>query len=226
MIEPAVVQVVVADDHPPVRAGVRSLLELADDIEVVGEAGSSEEAVAVAAEVQPDVVMMDLRMPVMGGIEATRVIVRDSPHIGVLVLTMVEDDDTIFAALRAGARGYLLKESGAQELRRAVHAVAQGGFITSPAVATRVSQYFGAAGAGPGGGRPADGLPSLTAREHQVLDLIAQGRNNAWIARELVLSPKTVRNHISNIFAKLHVVDRADAIVRAREAGLGHRPPR
>ncbi len=213
------IQVIVADDHPPVRAGVRALLELADDIEVIAEATNSEEVIQAAADLQPDVIMMDLRMPGAGGVEATRVIVRQSPRIAVLVLTMVEDGDSIFAALRAGARGYLLKEAGAEELRRAVRAVASGGFITSPVVAAQVTQFFAATGAG----NRADAFPALTAREREVLDLIAQGRNNAYIARHLVLSPKTVRNHISNIFAKLHAADRADAIVRAREAGLGQR---
>lgn len=226
MSKPERIQVVVADDHPPVRAGVRTLLELADDIEVVAEVGHTDEAIRAAADFQPDVVMMDLRMPGAGGVEATRAIVRDSPHIAVLVLTMVEDSDSIFAALRAGAHGYLLKECSAEELRRAVHAVASGGFITSPAIASRISQFFRSADVmtrvGP--------FPTLTEREREVLDLIAQGRNNAYITRQLVLSPKTVRNHISNIFAKLHVADRADAIVRAREAGYGQRgaamPPR
>ena len=211
------IQVIVADDHPAVRAGVRALLEMADDVEVIMEAADGDEAIRGARDLQPDVVMMDLRMPGTSGVEATRVIVRDSPHIAVLVLTMVEDSDSVFAALRAGARGYLLKESGAVELRRAVHAVADGGFITSPSVALRITQFFAA----PARDR-AGAFPSLTEREREVLDLIAQGRNNQFIATRLVLSPKTVRNHISNIFAKLHVADRADAIVRAREAGLGH----
>jgi DNA-binding NarL/FixJ family response regulator len=214
------ITVVVADDHPPLRIGVRALLELADDIDVVAEAATCEEAIQAAADLQPDVIMMDLRMPVVGGVEATRTIVRQSPHIAVLVLTMVDDAESVFAALRAGARGYLLKESGAAELHRAVHAVASGEFITSPAVASRVSGFFATANAG----HLSEAFPALTQREREVLDLIAQGRNNASIARQLFISPKTVRNHISNIFAKLHVADRADAIVRAREAGLGQRP--
>jgi DNA-binding NarL/FixJ family response regulator len=213
------IQVMVADDHPAFRAGVRALLELADDIEVIAEVDSSEDAIAVAADLQPDVVMMDLRMPTVGGVEATRVIVRESPRIAVLVLTMVEDSESIFAALRAGARGYLLKESGATELHRAVYAAASGGFITSPAVAKRMSQFFTADNADSRN----QAFPTLSHREREVLDLIAQGKNKASITHELVLSPKTVRNHISNIFAKLHVADRAEAIVRAREAGLGAR---
>jgi len=216
-VEP--IRVLVADDHPSVRAGVRALLDTVGGIQVIAEASTSDEVIRAAAEHQPDVVMMDLRMPGLGGVEATRTVVRESPHIAVLVLTMVEDSDSIFAAIRAGARGYLLKESGSAELARAVHAVARGEFITSPAVATRISRFFEAAARS---GGPWEAFPTLTARERQILDLIAQGRNNAYVARHLVLSPKTVRNHISNIFAKLHVADRAEAIVRAREAGLGH----
>jgi DNA-binding NarL/FixJ family response regulator len=215
------INVVVADDHPSMRAGVRALLELAGDIQVVSDVGTGEDAVRVAMELQPDVVTMDLRMPGIGGVEATRAIVTQSPHIAVLVMTMVEDDDAIFAALRAGARGYLLKESGATELHRAVHAVASGEFITSPSVARRVQSFF----SGATSARAPDAFAALTRREVEVLHLIAQGKSNADIARELYLSPKTVRNHIGNIFAKLHFSDRADAIVRAREAGLGQRPP-
>jgi len=211
------IRVLIADDHPPVRAGVRALLCFATGIKVVAEAETSDDAIRAAAEHQPDVIMMDLRMPGVGGVEATRTVVRDSPHIAVLVLTMVEDNDTIFAALRAGARGYLLKESGPEELARAVHAVARGEFITSPGVARRISSFFATTYAD----RPPRAFPALTEREREILGLIAQGKNNSHIAQHLFLSPKTVRNHISNIFAKLHVADRAEAIVRAREAGLG-----
>ena len=201
---------------------------MADGIEVVAEAGTSDDVIQAAAEHQPDVVMMDLRMPGAAGmeatgaagIEATRTIVQASPHIAVLVLTMADDSDTVFAAIRAGARGYLLKESGQAELARAVHAVASGEFITSPGVARRVLTFF----AGVSSERPPAPFPELTEREREILDLIAQGKNNPSIATQLFLSPKTVRNHISNIFAKLQVADRAEAIVRAREAGLG-RPP-
>jgi DNA-binding NarL/FixJ family response regulator len=215
------IRVLIADDHPPVRAGVRALLDLTGGIEVIAEVGTTDEVVRVAGDEQPDVIIMDLRMPGAGGVEATRAVVRQSPHIAVLVLTMVEDDDAIFAAVRAGARGYLLKESGPAELARAVQAVVRGEFITSPGVARRIAQFFESA-ARPD--RAPEAFPVLTAREREVLDLIAQGRNNAYIARSLSLSPKTVRNHISNVFAKLHVADRAEAIVRAREAGLGQRP--
>jgi DNA-binding NarL/FixJ family response regulator len=212
------IRVLVADDHPTVRAGVRALLEMVDGIEVIGDVDTSGDAIRVAGEEQPDVVMMDLRMPGVGGVEATRVIAQEHPGVAVLVFTMVADSDAVWAAIRAGARGYLLKESGSAELARAVQAVAQGEFITSPAIATRISTFFAASDRSE---RVPEAFPVLTAREREILDLIAQGRNNAYLARHLRLSPKTVRNHISNIFAKLHVADRAEAIVRAREAGLG-----
>ncbi|GAA3346979.1 response regulator transcription factor [Amorphoplanes nipponensis] len=217
MTEP--IRVLVADDHPTVRAGVRALLELSDDrVKVIGEVATSDDAIRVAEEEQPDVVIMDLRMPGVGGVEATREVVGRSPHIAVLVLTMDESTDAVFAAIRAGARGYLVKESGSAELARAVQAVARGEFITSPAIAKRISAFFAGSDRS---SRAPEAFPVLTAREREILDLIAQGRNNAFLAHHLRLSPKTVRNHISNIFAKLHVADRAEAIVRAREAGLG-----
>src|SRR5690242_15427754 len=203
------IRVLVADDHPTVRAGVRALLEMVDGIEVIGEVDTSDDAIRVAAQERPDVVMMDLRMPGVGGVEATRAIARDHPAVAVLVFTMVADSDAVWAAIRAGARGYLLKESGSVELTRAVQAVAQGDFITSPAIAARISAFFAASDRS---GRPPEAFPVLTAREREILDLIAQGRNNAYLARHLRLSPKTVRNHISNIFAKLHFADRAEAI--------------
>lgn len=216
----AAIRVLVADDHPSIRAGVRALLGMADDIEVVAAVGTSEEAIRAAEELQPSVVLLDLRMPVLGGVEATREIVHRNPEIAVLILTMVQDDDSIFAALQAGARGYLLKESDAAELHRAVHAVANGEFITSPAIARRLSGYFLASDTG----RARDAFPVLSSRELEVLDLIARGENNAAIARTLFLSPKTVRNYVSSILTKADFTDRSDAIVRARAAGLGGDP--
>jgi DNA-binding NarL/FixJ family response regulator len=210
-------RVLVADDHPIVRDGLRLLLGSLPDVEVVGEAASGTEAVVAAASLQPDVVVMDLHMPELNGIEATRRLVQAQPSVAVLVLTMFDDDDSVFAAMRAGARGYLLKDADQAEIVRAVRAVASGEAIFGPAIATRVLGYFAAA-------KPAyviPAFPELTERERQVLELIAQGQSNAEITRRLVVSPKTVRNHISNIFAKLQVADRAQAIVRAREAGLG-----
>ena len=166
-------------------------------------------------------VLMDLQMPDMGGIEATGEIVRDSPNVAVLVLTMFEDDVNVFAAMRAGARGYLLKGATRQEIVRAVRAVAGGEAIFGAGIARRILAQFGTPGPATPTGSPA--LPELTSRKREILDLIAAGLNNTDITRELVLSPKTVRNHISNVFAKLQVANRAQAIVRAREAGLGQR---
>ncbi len=214
------IRVLLADDHPLYREGLRTLLSSTADAEVVGEAATGAEAVARALEMQPDVVVMDLQMPDGNGVEATRRITEASPHVGVLVLTMFEDDDSVFAAMRAGARGYLLKGSDSEETLRAVRAVAAGEAIFGPAVAHRLMAFFAAGHAG-----PPQAFPELTDREREVLELIAQGESNAAIAARLVISQKTVRNHVSNIFTKLRVADRAQAIVRAREAGLGARPP-
>ncbi|MFI0411363.1 response regulator [Actinomadura sp. 3N508] len=209
------IRVLITDDHPVFRQGLKGLLQ-ALGVDVVGEAENGPDAVRLAAELQPDVVVMDLHMPGGNGIEATRTITRTNPRIGVLVLTMFRDDDSVFAAMRAGARGYLLKESGAEEIARAVRAVAAGEAIYGPEIARRVLTYFTDM---PDPRRAA--FPELTDREREVLGLIAQGRSNADIAGTLFLSQKTVRNHVSNIFMKLHVADRAQAIVVAREAGLG-----
>lgn len=209
------IRVLITDDHPVFRQGLKGLLQ-ALGVEVVAEAGNGPDAVRIAAELRPDVVVMDLSMPGGNGIEATRTITRTNPGIGVLVLTMFRDDDSVFAAMRAGARGYLLKESGAEEIARAVRAVAAGEAIYGPEIARRVLTFFTDM---PDPRRSA--FPELTEREREVLALIAQGRSNTEIAGTLFLSPKTVRNHVSNIFMKLHVADRAQAIVLAREAGLG-----
>ena len=211
------IRVIIADDHPIFRDGLRGTFNSVAHTEVVAEAATGEEAVEAAAAHQPDVVVMDLHMPGLNGIEATRHIVHHSPHIGVLVLTMFEDDASVFAAMRAGARGYLLKGADKAEILRALQAVASGEAIFGPAIARRVIEYFAAPQA-PG---PPLAFPELTEREREVLDLIAQGHNNEAIARQLFLSQKTVRNHVSNIFTKLQVADRAQAIVRARKAGLG-----
>jgi DNA-binding NarL/FixJ family response regulator len=215
-------RVIVADDHPIFRDGLRMLLTSIPEFEVVGEAASGVEVVELAASLLPDVIVMDLHMPELNGIEATRRVVGASPHIGVLVLTMYEDSDSVFAAMRAGARGYLLKGADQAEIVRAIQAVASGDAIFGPTIAERVIQYFSASRVAD----PASAFPELTDREREVLGLIAQGHSNQAIARRLVLSPKTVRNHVSNIFAKLQVADRAEAIVRAREAGLGRRHER
>jgi len=211
------VRVLIADDHPLFRDGLAALLRAAPDTELAGAAATGTEAVGLAGQVQPDVVLMDLRLPGLNGIEATRQIVADSPHTAVVVLTMFDDDDSVFAALRAGARGYLLKGADQDEIRRAVQAAAAGEAIFGAGIASRVLAYFTALPT------PAQALfPQLTEREREVLELVAQGRSNAMIAARLQLSQKTIRNNVSNILAKLQVADRAQAIIRARDAGLGH----
>jgi DNA-binding NarL/FixJ family response regulator len=208
-------RILLADDHPLFRDGLKALLASVDDADVVGEAATGAEVVERALELQPDVVLMDLHMPELNGIEASRRIVESSPHVGVLVLTMVEDDDAVFASMRAGARGYLVKGSSQSEILSAIRAVGAGEAEFGPAIARRLIEYFSS----PGGSPPA--FPELTRREREVLDLIARGEGNAAIARRLTISQKTVRNHVSNIFTKLRVVDRAQAIVKARDAGIG-----
>jgi DNA-binding NarL/FixJ family response regulator len=211
------VRVLIADDHDLFRLGLRTLLETAEDFEVVGEVATGIDAIAAAEATQPDVILMDLRMPRLDGIESTRRIVQTSPHIAVLVLTMYDEDKSVFAAIRAGARGYLLKGASREEVVGAIRAVYRRDVLFGPGVAERVMAYF-AGERGDGGLTP---FPQLTTRELEVLELVAAGLNNGEIARRLFLSQKTVRNHISNVFAKLHVADRAQAIVRARTAGLG-----
>lgn len=210
-------RVLIADDHPMFRTGLRALLSADQETEVLGEATTGEEVVALAATLRPDVILMDIQMPGMSGIEATRQILRASPHIRILMVTMFEDDQSVFTAMRAGARGYVLKGAHPDEILRAIQAVGSGEAIFSPAVATRMLDFFSNL-------NPAalpHPLPELTDRERAILDLIAQGQSNAVIARQLVLSPKTVSNYVSSIFSKLQVADRAQAMLRAREAGLG-----
>jgi DNA-binding NarL/FixJ family response regulator len=210
-------RIVIADDHPFFRRGIRNLLSTLPETEIIGEAGTGDEVILLAAELQPDVIIMDLKMPGMSGIEATRQITQTSPHIGVLVVTMFEDDHSVFAAMRAGARGYLLKDTDEDEMLRAIRAVGSGEAIFSPGIAQRLLTFF--AEAKPA--LPPSAFPELTTREREILGLIAHGCSNAQIVAQLVLSPKTVRNHISNIFSKLQVADRTQAVIRARDAGLG-----
>ncbi len=212
-VEPT--RVLIVDDHEIFRTGLRTLLDAQPDIEVLEDVGSARKAVALAVDLQPDVVVMDINMPEMSGVVATKEIVTVSPHIGVLMLTMHEDDDSIFAALRAGARGYLLKSDSSKEIIDAVR-LGGGPAVFGRGVAERVLEFFSA----PRVESARDIFPELTDREREVLRLIAEGESNTRIAEKLFLSPKTVRNHVSNIFSKLQVADRAQAIVRARRAGL------
>lgn len=215
------ISVLVVDDELNVRIGLRALIQAAEDLRFAGEALTGAEAVRLAAATQPDVILMDIHMPDDGerelhGVEATRRILRTSPHIGVLMLTMFDDDDSVFAAMQAGARGYLLKGALKAEILRAIRAVAGGEVIFGAALAQRVARYFA-------GIRPAPAaelFPELSEREREVLTLLAQEQGNAAIARRLELSEKTVRNHVSNILAKLQVADRVQAVLRARQAGL------
>jgi DNA-binding NarL/FixJ family response regulator len=208
-------RVLVADDHPLFRAGLLTALQLDESVEVVATVATGIEAVEAAARLHPDVVVMDLHMPDLNGIEATRQIVAEHPETGVLVLTMLEDDESVFSAMRAGARGYLLKGAGPEELARAIDAVGRGEAIFGPAIANKVITALTTPS------RP-EPFPELTPRERELLDLIARGWSNARIAEHFALSTKTVRNHVSNILTKLRLPDRAQAIIQARQAGLGN----
>ena len=209
-------RVLVVDDHDKFRQGLEAMLAATESVEVIGSVADGREAVDLALELQPDVILMDLHMPRLNGIEATARIVQSSPHISVLVLTMMEDEDSVFAAVRAGARGYLLKGARRGEIVRAIEAVGAGEVIFGPGIADRMMTFFRGARTRP----TSDVFPQLTERERVILGLIADGLENAEIARELGLSIKTVRNHASNIFMKLQVAHRAQAIVKARDAGL------
>lgn len=210
------IRVLIADDHALFRYGLKTMLRSEEGFEVAGEAATGEEAVERAAELKPDIVLMDIQMPGINGIEATERIVREDPEVGVVVVTMFEEDDSVFAAMRAGARGYVLKGADAEEVLTVLRAVANGEAHFGPEIARRLMGFFSAPQPA-----PAEAFPELTAREREVLDLLARGLPNTEIAGRLYLSEKTVRNHVSNVFLKLRVADRAQAIVRAREAGLG-----
>ncbi len=217
------IRILIADDHPVFRFGLRSLLNAMPDTAVVGEVTTGEEVIALAGAVRPDVILMDINMPGVNGIEATRRIRETNPDIRILIVTMLEDD-SVFAAMRAGARGYVVKGAEPGEVLRAIRAVADGEAIFSPGIAERLIHYFTAPPGGAGDRTPSAAapiFPDLTEREREVLGLIAQGLTNSAIAERLVLSPKTVRNYITEIFSKLQVADRAQAIIRARNAGLG-----
>ena len=210
------IRILIADDHTLFREGLVALLDSFPEIEVLATVEDGLQAVESAAKLQPDVILMDLQMPKVNGIEATRQIIQTSPHIGVIVVTMFEDDDSVFAAMRAGARGYILKGADQNDMIRAIQAVARGEALFGPSIATRLMNYFT-----PTVQSPPQAFPELTDREREILELIAQGLNNAEISARLSISMKTVRNHVSNIFNKLQVTDRVQAAIQAREAGMG-----
>jgi DNA-binding NarL/FixJ family response regulator len=209
-------RVLVVDDHPLYREGLAMALETMEDVEVVGQAADGATAAELATSLAPDVVIMDLHLPGMSGVEATRQLLADRPNTRVLVLTMLEGDSSLFAAMRAGARGYVLKGADRAEIERALRTVAAGEVVFSSGVAASVTAWFRE-----GGSTARQPFPELTEREREVLDLVARGLTNAEIAARLVVSDKTVRNHVSNVFAKLHVANRSGAVARARDAGLG-----
>lgn len=210
------IQLLIVEDSDPFRVGLKALIKATSDMQLVGEAQNGREAITLAEQLQPDVILMDLHMPDLNGIEATRQIAHTSPHIAILVLTMVDDDESLFAAMQSGARGYLLKGAAKTEILRAIRDVAAGAAIFSPAIASRMMTYFGQIKQW----QQLYPFPELTEREREILLCMAQHQTNQEIARKLHLSPKTVRNYTSNIFAKLQVADRAEAIIRARDAGI------
>jgi DNA-binding NarL/FixJ family response regulator len=211
------IRILIADDHPVFRFGLRALLESQPDMVVVAEVDSGEAAVQMAQSLQPDVVLMDVSMLGLNGVEATQQITATAPDTAILMITMF-DDETVFSAMQAGARGYLLKGAQGEETLRAVRAVANGEVIFSSGVAQHMMAYF-ARGTKTAANAP---FPDLTPREREILELLAQGLTNTAIAEKLGLSPKTIRNQVSNIFSKLQVATRSEAIIKARQAGLGH----
>ena len=210
------IRVLIADDHAIVREGLRAVVSSEPDIRVVGEAATGKEALELAAVRRPDIILMDIQMPGINGIEAARRVYDANPDIGVVILTMFEDDDSVFSAMRAGARGYVLKGSPPSEILKVLRAVAGGEAYFGPKIAQRLMGFFSA----PKPASPEVAFPELTEREREILGLIAQGHTNAEIAARLFVSPHTVRNHITHIFAKLQVRDRTQAMLRARKAGM------
>ncbi len=215
------ISVLVVDDHTLFRDGLSAILMNVPDIEVVGEAGTGQEAVNQVERLGPDVVLMDINMPELNGIEATQKVLALKPDTGVIMLTMLEDDDSLFAAMCAGARGYILKGADKAEVLKTIRAVAAGEALFGSAIATRLTSFFQNSRGRANTSQANEPFPDLTDREREILELIAQGENNQEIAQTLYISAKTVSNHISNIFGKLQVADRAQAIVKARQAGLG-----
>lgn len=214
------IRLLIVDDHTLFREGLRALFSAIEDIDLVGEATSGQEAIDLVEECQPDVILMDIDMPGMGGVQATRSILRKTPSTGIVMVTMLEDDASVFSAMRAGARGYVLKGAKPDELLQTIRAVSNGQALFGSAIAARMMRFFNEQGARFKASLPEEAFPELTPRELEVLELIARGDKNSAIAEKLVISEKTVRNHITNIFSKLQVADRAHAIIKARDAGL------
>jgi DNA-binding NarL/FixJ family response regulator len=214
------IRILLADDHTLFREGLSALLAATPETEVVGEAGTGTEAITLAERLSPDIILMDIMMPGLNGVQATEEVLAVNPNIGVIMLTMLEEDDALYAAMRAGARGYILKGADKSEVLKTIRAVAEGEALFGPTIAARLASFF-QSGLAERRSDDAEGLDELTEREREVLVLIAEGKRNRDIAEQLHISGKTVSNHISNIFNKLQVADRAQAIVKARRAGLG-----
>ncbi|MCI0551801.1 MAG: response regulator transcription factor [Anaerolineae bacterium] len=215
------IRVLIADDHALFREGVHAILKSVSDIEIVGEAGTGQEALTLAANLTPDVILMDIQMPDLNGVEATQRILKTQPDTGIIIVTMLEDDDSLFSAMRAGARGYVLKGADKAEMLKSIRAVAEGEALFGPAIATRLLNFFHDTPSQPKSKSPPTPFPELTEREREILTCIARGDTNDEIAERLSISLKTVRNHVSSIFNKLQVTNRAQAAIRARDAGLG-----
>ena len=216
------IRMMIVDDHTLFREGLRAIFKAVPDIEIVGEAGSGEEAILLALELKPEIVLMDIQMAHPNGIEACKQILAQQPATTIIMLTMLEDTDSLFAAMSAGAKGYVLKGADKAEVLKTIRAVADGDVLFGPAIASRMTDFFRSVGSAPRITRqPVSPFPQLTEREHEILGLIAQGMSNHDIAEHLKIAPKTISNHISNIFNKLQVADRAQAVIKARDAGMG-----
>ena len=215
------IRVLIADDHALFREGLHAIFKSVPDIEIVGEAGTGGESITLATELKPDVILMDIQMPDINGVEATQRILEGQPDTSIIIVTMLEDDDSLFSAMRAGARGYVLKGADKAEMLKSIRAAAGGEALFGPAIATKLLNFFHDNLSQPKSESPSTAFPELTDREREILACIARGDTNTEIAEQLTISLKTVRNHVSNIFNKLQVTNRAQAVIRAREAGLG-----